>query len=76
MCVEGRLCPRRNPRSQEIFESERTRLAHGERLLRRTAIVVLVLIVAGILLAVYYIETPQRLFDSYLRTVKRSELKP
>jgi hypothetical protein len=52
------------------------RLAHGERFLRRTAIGVFVCIVAGILTCVYFIETPQRLFDSYIKSVKRSGQQP
>lgn len=65
---------RRGP--QEIIEAERVRLAYGEKFLRRTAIAVFVCIVTGILLAVYFIETPQRLFDSYVKSVKRSEQQP
>ena len=58
---------------QEIFESERLRLAHGERFLRKTAIAVFLCIVTGIFLVVYFIETPRRLLDSYIKSVERSE---
>jgi len=65
--------PRRRFVAQEIIDSERARLAHGERYLRKAAIAVFIVIVAGLLLVVYFVETPQRLLDSYVKSVRRAE---